>query len=230
MPVLAVKLASVSFCRSIICGLLTISTLMVLPSVFGLRVGSPPPPVPPPEVGAEDEPEPEPPDEATEPADEDAVSDPDAVAEPEPVSADDEDDEDDSEEDEDEAEDDELPPELSLDPHAAVTVSRTAQPAAATTCGAFFHLMDAASFRWGPRPGGRGGRTAGAGPGRGWDLRARSGPGGRPDRAGAVGRRWPGDRAAPGQRRRAPGGLTRGPPAVRVRCTGAPRGRTVRCR
>src|SRR4051794_39728675 len=46
MPVLAVKLAAVSFCRSIICGLLTIRTLMVLPSVAGFLVGSPPPPVP----------------------------------------------------------------------------------------------------------------------------------------------------------------------------------------
>src|ERR1700712_2998163 len=46
MPVLAVKFAAVSFCRSIICGLLTISTLMVLPAVAGLFVGSPPPPAP----------------------------------------------------------------------------------------------------------------------------------------------------------------------------------------
>src|ERR1700712_2870499 len=50
MPVLAVKLAAVSFCRSIICGLLTISTLMVLPSVAGFLVGSPPPPPAPAEL------------------------------------------------------------------------------------------------------------------------------------------------------------------------------------
>src|SRR6185312_6285036 len=39
MPVLAVKFASVNFCRSTICGLATISTLMVLPSVAGFLVG-----------------------------------------------------------------------------------------------------------------------------------------------------------------------------------------------
>src|SRR6478736_6391760 len=42
MPVWAVKFASVRLCRSIICGLLTIRTLMVWPSVAGFLVGPPP--------------------------------------------------------------------------------------------------------------------------------------------------------------------------------------------
>src|SRR6478752_4509538 len=42
MPVWAVKFASVRLCRSIICGLLTIRTLMLWPSVAGFLVGPPP--------------------------------------------------------------------------------------------------------------------------------------------------------------------------------------------
>src|SRR6478609_3094313 len=48
MPVWAVKFAAVRLCRSIICGLFTIRTLMVWPSVAGFLVGPPAVAAPPP--------------------------------------------------------------------------------------------------------------------------------------------------------------------------------------